>query len=128
MSEAQQASQQVRQLVVMGRLLIDEDHPADAMELGERASKIAAASPAHLAQAWQLKHLIYFEEANYAAALEAAEHVVALNPSSAIGFMQRADALSKLGRQEEALVDVEWAISIAPDDAAVWRGQAYVFR
>jgi hypothetical protein len=49
----------------MGRLLIGEDRLEDAMEVAERASKIAAASPAHLAQAWQLKHLIYFEEADY---------------------------------------------------------------
>lgn len=124
MSEAQEASQQVRQLVVMGRLLIDEDHLADAMEVAERASNIAAASPAHLAQAWQLKHLVYFEEANYIAALEAAEHVVALNPSSPIGFMQRATALSKLGRHEEALADAAWAMSIAPDNSEAWRGSS----
>ncbi|HEY7020484.1 MAG TPA: tetratricopeptide repeat protein [Ktedonobacterales bacterium] len=128
LSEAQEASQQVRQLVVVGRLLIGEDQLADAMEVAERASKIAAASPAHLAQAWQLKHLIYFEEANYVAALEAAERVIALNPSSAAGFMQRAAALSKLGRQEEALVDAERAISIAPGNSEVWRCQAYIFR
>jgi len=114
-------------VVVMGRLLIGEDRLEDAMEVAERASKIAAASPAHLAQAWQLKHLIYFEEADYVAASEAAERVVALKPSSALGFMQRATALSKLGRYEEALADAAWAISIAPGDSEVWRGQAYVF-
>lgn len=128
MSESQEASQQVRQLVVMGRLLIDEDHLEDAMEVAERASKIDAASPAHLAQAWQLKYLIYFEEGDYVAALEAAERVIALSPSSATGFMQRAAALSKLDRHEEALVDAAWAISIAPDDSEVWRWQAYVLR
>jgi len=113
--------------MVMGRLLIGEDRLEDAMEVAERASKIAVASPAHLAQAWQLKHLIYFEEAGYVAASEAAERVVAPRPSSALGFMQRATALSKLGRYEEALADAAWAISIAPGDSEVWRGQAYVF-
>ena len=53
MSETQEPSQQMRQLVVMGRHLIGEDRLEDAMEVAERDSKnscrIPCASGASLA-------------------------------------------------------------------------------
>jgi tetratricopeptide (TPR) repeat protein len=123
MSEAHEASQEVRQLVVMGRLLLIEERLDEALVLADRATAFTITSPTLQSRAWRLKNSILFQLRRYDEALAAANRVVALQPNSPTSYMQRAAVLSALTHHLEALADCEHAIALAPHHAVVWRAQ-----
>ena len=53
-------------------------------------------------------------------ALHSFEHGVALNPSFAPGYAQIGNMLIQLGRFDEALDKIQYAIRLSPKDPALW--------
>ena len=123
MSESEASSEEVRQWIAMGRMLLAEDRFDEALALSEKATSATSIPTALQSRAWRLKGLVLFKMRRYEEALAASNRMIELRPGAAAGYLERATALSALERQDEAIADCEKAVALEPENEVVYRYQ-----
>jgi tetratricopeptide (TPR) repeat protein len=99
----------------------DKNEPALALQAAEKLIAID-----NCAEYWLLQAGCLYDLENYDEALTSFEKAIQLNPSHAIAFICRGQALEKLGRLEEALVSYEKGIELDLANANFWYSKSFV--
>jgi tetratricopeptide (TPR) repeat protein len=99
----------------------DKNEPALALQA---AKKLIAID--NCAEYWLLQAGCLYDLENYDEALTSFEKAIQLNPSHAIAFICRGEALEKLGRLQEALVSYEKGIELDLANANFWYSKSFV--
>jgi DNA-binding SARP family transcriptional activator/TolB-like protein/Tfp pilus assembly protein PilF len=100
-------------LTIVGDFAVDGDHYlAEAEQLLDQAlRRVPEASPPYF-----YLGILHRIRAELQPALEAFEHSTVLNPSFAPGYAHAGSVLTRLGRMDEALAQIHYAMRISPKD------------
>ncbi len=102
-------------LLDLGHMLRRKKRFAEAIDVYARAAAADSANPENFFY-WGM---LLYDLGRYDAAAEAYSHCITLQPDNGAAYQGRAEALRRLGRAEEALVDYDRAVALLPKDSTM---------
>jgi tetratricopeptide (TPR) repeat protein len=110
-SQPQRMAQSAQANLNLARVRLDHDHPREALPLLKKAAALDRKSP----DPYDLMAEVYRKLHEWAAALNAADTAIRLSNEDSEAHYERACALARLGRRNEALAALKRAIELSDD-------------